>query len=66
MPSQAGSVLSAVPGAFSTEPARSEDDRTKVWALLIACGYGGDCESSVRLTRRNSEADLTLAMQRAS
>lgn len=45
LPSQAGSVLSSVPGATSTESTRSEEERSKAWALLLACGYGGDGES---------------------
>ncbi|ORY88627.1 Mis6-domain-containing protein [Leucosporidium creatinivorum] len=49
LPSQAGSVLSSVPGAESTEVVRSEEDRTKAWALLLACGFGGEDGQLLRL-----------------
>lgn len=45
MPSQAGSVLSAVPGSGASDPTRGEEDRVKAWAAIIGCGYGGDGES---------------------
>ncbi|GAA5861616.1 hypothetical protein JCM1840_005207 [Sporobolomyces johnsonii] len=50
LPSQAASALSSVPGSSAPSLPRSEEDRTKAWAILLRCGYGNDPEQLKRLT----------------
>lgn len=44
MPSQAGSILHAVPGTVKTESVRGEEHRVKAWAFLSTCAFDGDRE----------------------
>ncbi|GAA6030666.1 hypothetical protein JCM8097_006262 [Rhodosporidiobolus ruineniae] len=48
-PSQAASVFSAVSG--EAYAALGEDARTRVWATMLRCAYGGDSEHIDRLSR---------------
>ncbi|GAA6030687.1 hypothetical protein JCM8097_006273 [Rhodosporidiobolus ruineniae] len=49
LPSQAASVLSADSG--NAYNALGEDARTRVWAVMLRCAYGGDPEHVDRLSR---------------